>query len=154
MTVFQAVILGVVQGVTEFLPISSTAHLVIVPDLLGWNLDPELRFVFDVLVQLGSTVAVIGYFRHDLWKLICAVTIGLRKGSLTGSPHARLGWLISIATIPAVISGLFLKELISQNIMLGLEEMGQLQSLQFFKRIYQRNLLKLVLLEMLHRKKY
>ena len=63
MTIIQAVILGIVQGLTEFLPVSSSAHLVLVPFLLNWKLDPTQAFVFDVLVQLGTLTAVIAYFR-------------------------------------------------------------------------------------------
>jgi undecaprenyl-diphosphatase len=66
MNFIQAIILGIVQGLTEFLPISSSAHLVIVPYLLNWTLDPNKAFVFDVLVQLGTLVAVIIYFWKDL----------------------------------------------------------------------------------------
>ena len=64
MTFIQSLILGIVQGLTEFLPVSSSAHLVLVPFILNWTLDPTKAFIFDVLVQLGTLVAVIAYF----WK--------------------------------------------------------------------------------------
>ena len=70
MTIFQAIILGIIQGLTEFLPISSSAHLVILPFLLNWSLPQDQVFPFDVLVQLGTLIAVIIYFRKDLWKII------------------------------------------------------------------------------------
>ena len=65
MSIVQAIVLGVVQGATEFLPISSTAHLVLVPRLLGWNLDPDVRNVFNVLIQVGTILAAAVYFRRD-----------------------------------------------------------------------------------------
>lgn len=110
MTIVQAIILGVVQGLTEFLPISSTAHLVIVPRILGWELDPELSFVFDVLVQLGSILAVIAYFWSDWCKMFRAVTLSLWKRDPSSTEDVRLVWLIVLATIPAVICGLMFKE--------------------------------------------
>jgi len=64
-TVLQAVILGIVQGLTEFLPVSSSAHLVIVPWALGWEFDPAYAFAFDVLVQMGTLLAVVVYFARD-----------------------------------------------------------------------------------------
>ena len=69
MTLAQAFILGIVQGVTEFLPISSSGHLVLVPWALGWQLDPEITFAFNVLVQVGTILAVMLYFRYDLWAI-------------------------------------------------------------------------------------
>lgn len=68
MTILQAMVLGAVQGVTEFLPISSTAHLALLPYWLGWNLDREIVFLFGVLVQLGTLAAVAVYFFRDLKK--------------------------------------------------------------------------------------
>jgi undecaprenyl-diphosphatase len=81
MTLFQALILGIVQGLTEFLPISSSAHLVIVPFLLNWHIPNPLAFSFDVLVQVGTLVAVIVYFWKDLWAILKAVVIGILKRS-------------------------------------------------------------------------
>ena len=72
MSYFQAIILGIVQGLTEFLPVSSSGHLVLVPFLLNWNLDPQKAFLFDVLVQLGTLVAVFVYFRQDLLDILKA----------------------------------------------------------------------------------
>lgn len=103
----QALILGLVQGATEFLPISSSGHLVLVPWLLGWE-DPGLAF--DTFLHLGSLVAVLAYFRHDLWSLALAWAGSLRERSL-GDPQARVAWLIIWGTLPAVVMGLTLESL-------------------------------------------
>ena len=79
MTLFQAFILGIVQGLTEFLPISSSGHLVLVPFLFGWELNPEQIFPFDTLVQMGTLVAVIIYFWKDLVSIVKAVFKGLGR---------------------------------------------------------------------------
>ena len=79
MTLLQAIILGIIQGLTEFLPISSSAHLVLAPYLLGWQIPVDQGFVFDVLVQMGTLVAVIIYFWKDLWEILAAVVKGLAQ---------------------------------------------------------------------------
>ncbi|MBI3240868.1 MAG: undecaprenyl-diphosphatase UppP [Chloroflexi bacterium] len=109
MSIFQSFILGLVQGVTEFLPISSTAHLILVPWLLNWSFNEEAVFAFNVLVQLGTVTAVILYFRRDLWKIALAVLNGIRRGRPFVSDNARLGWLVVAATVPAAIIGLLFK---------------------------------------------
>ena len=109
MNIFQAVILGIVQGLTEFIPVSSTAHLILVERILNWSFDPDLDFAFNVLIQLGTTVGVIIYFWQDLWKIIQAVIAGLLKRQPIADENARLGWLIVVATIPAAVAGLLLK---------------------------------------------
>ncbi|HUK82151.1 MAG TPA: undecaprenyl-diphosphatase UppP [Verrucomicrobiae bacterium] len=95
MTLWQSIVLGIVQGLTEFLPISSTAHLRIVPALLGWS-DPGAAFT--AVIQLGTLVAVFAYFRHD----IVSITRGVFRGD-------KLGWMIAVGTIPVVIFGLLFK---------------------------------------------
>ncbi|MRR31406.1 undecaprenyl-diphosphatase UppP [bacterium] len=110
MSIAQAILLGIIQGITEFLPVSSSAHLVIAPWLLGWKLDEAVVFPFDVLVQLGTLLAAIIYFRCDLWEILQGVWSGLRQGKPFGNPAARLGWLLVLATIPAGLAGLFLKD--------------------------------------------
>ncbi len=114
MTLFQALILGIVQGLTEFLPVSSSAHLVIVPFLLGWKFPEAQVLPFDVLVQLGTLVAVVVYFWSDLWQIAVAFVQGVLKGKPFAEPQARLGWLLILATIPAGIFGLVIKKLIDQ----------------------------------------
>ncbi len=110
MTLLQAVILGIVQGLTEFLPISSTAHLRIVPALFGWEFyhgttnDPGAPFT--AIVQLGTTAAIVIYF----WRELLHVTVGWFRGlydkSTRGSLEYRLGWYLILATIPISVFGL------------------------------------------------
>ena len=115
MTYFQAIILGIVQGITEFLPISSSAHLVLVPYILKWEIPPSQVFPFDVLVQIGTLLAVLIYFRKDLWEIIDAVLSGLRDRQPFSTPQARLGWYLVLASFPAGIAGLFLKKVIERT---------------------------------------
>lgn len=107
MDIIQAIILGIVQGLTEFLPISSTAHLRIVPALLGWG-DPGAAFT--AVIQFGTLVAVLLYFSKD----IAAITGSVVKGLLLRKPlhdrNAQLGWMIAAGTVPIVFFGLLLKE--------------------------------------------
>jgi undecaprenyl-diphosphatase len=98
---FQALILGVLQGATEFLPISSSAHLVLVPWLLKWD-SPGL--LFDTMVHWGTLLAVVIFFRRDLLRLTAAAARSLLKRSLA-DPDARLAWGVVIGTIPAAILG-------------------------------------------------
>jgi undecaprenyl-diphosphatase len=109
MSLLQAIVLGVVQGATEFLPISSSGHLVLVPWLLGWQLEPSRTFVFDVLVQWGTLLAVIAYFRHDLVALIRAALLGMARRHPFAEPEARLAWLLVLASVPAAALGLLVK---------------------------------------------
>jgi undecaprenyl-diphosphatase len=109
MTLFQALILGIVQGATEFLPISSSGHLVLVPWLLNWSFEPRTAFVFNVLVQWGTTAAVIILFRHDLAKLVRAAWDGLLQGKPLHHPQSRLAWLMIAASLPATFVGILLK---------------------------------------------
>lgn len=105
---WHAVVLGVVQGLTEFLPISSTAHLKVVPVLLGWG-DPGVAFT--AVIQLGSIGAVIAYFRSDLANVVAGVSRALRQGSW-GDPDARLGVAIALGTLPILVAGLALKHFV------------------------------------------
>ena len=106
MTLFQALLLGLVQGITEFLPISSSGHLVLVPFLLGWEITPELVFPFGILVQLGTLVAVFIYFRENLQQIIKNFLNGLRTRNFFEHPDSALGWKLIGATIPAGAIGL------------------------------------------------
>ena len=98
-------VLGVVQGLTEFLPISSTAHLKVVPVLLGWG-DPGVAVT--AVIQLGSIAAVIGFFREDLKQVVGASWQALRSGQWT-TPEARLGQAILWGTLPILVAGLGIK---------------------------------------------
>ena len=113
MTLLQAIVLGIIQGLTEFLPISSSAHLVITPYLFNWHIPAQEGFVFDVLVQLGTLLAVIIYFWKDLYKIITGVIRGLLSRRPLAEPASRLGWLLVIATIPAVIVGVLFHDTVA-----------------------------------------
>jgi len=104
--VYQAVILGIVQGLTEFLPISSTAHLILVPALLGWR-DPGLQFT--VALHIGTLLAVLWYFRPDLADLTVAFFRSVVRPDLRNDPHQRLAWLIVVGSVPAGIAGLLFR---------------------------------------------
>jgi undecaprenyl-diphosphatase len=110
MSILQALVLGIIQGLTEFVPVSSTAHLILVQRILGWDFGPDLNFAINVIIQLGTTVAVIIYFWRDLWAIVRAVVSGLFQREPFGTENARLGWLILLATMPAVVIGLQFKK--------------------------------------------
>lgn len=110
MNIFQAILLGIVQGLTEFLPVSSTAHLILTPWLLGWTFDAKTAFVFDVLVQWGTLVGVFVYFRADLLAIARGMAGGLARRKPFDSFEARLGWWVILATLPAVVAGLLFKD--------------------------------------------
>ena len=103
MTWTEAIVLGIVQGLTEFLPVSSTAHLRIVPAFAGWE-DPGAAFT--AVTQLGTMAAVLLYFRHDLWRIARASLAGVRDPEVRKSLDARLGLYIVLGTIPIGVFGL------------------------------------------------
>ncbi|MFN8150238.1 MAG: undecaprenyl-diphosphate phosphatase [Solirubrobacterales bacterium] len=108
----QAIFLGIVQGLTEFLPISSSAHLRIVPALLGW---PDPGAAFTAVIQLGTMAAVLIYFRRDLISIARAWISELRVPRGERSRDARLGWLIILGTVPIAILGLAFKGVIESG---------------------------------------
>lgn len=110
MSILQAILLGIIQGLTEYLPISSSAHLVIVPYLLGWQIPEAEAFVFDVIVQVGTLLAVIIYFWKDLVSIVKAFFQGLLSRKPFEGEDTRLGWYLILATIPAGLAGLLLKD--------------------------------------------
>ncbi|MEN8173946.1 MAG: undecaprenyl-diphosphatase UppP [Chloroflexota bacterium] len=114
MTITQSIILGIIQGLTEFIPVSSSGHLVLTPYLFGWSLNPEEVFIFDVLVQVATLAAVIGYFWHDLYAIVKAAVQGLWKKRPFDDAQARLGWYLILATIPAGLAFLLFDETFEQ----------------------------------------
>ncbi len=112
MTIFQSFLLGILQGLTEFIPVSSTAHLLIGQRLLGIPAN-DAMFSFLVLVQLGTILSLIVFFWKDLWKILKATLSSLKQLVKRDAKNldldARLGWFILIATIPALIFGYLLK---------------------------------------------
>lgn len=114
LTIFQGLIIGIVQGLTEFFPVSSSGHLVIVENLLGIT---ELNITFDTFVHLGTLLAVIVYFRKDIIQMIMALVSSIAdifrgefKNGFTQDPYKKLVWLVLIGTIPAGVIGLTFKD--------------------------------------------
>jgi undecaprenyl-diphosphatase len=108
---WQALLLGALQGATEFLPVSSTAHLVVAPWILGWE-DYSVRenAAFTVLVQWGTLAGVLYEFRGDLGRVARETLAGIAARAPLGTPGARLGWWIALGTLPAVAAGLLLED--------------------------------------------
>jgi len=102
----QAIVLGIVQGATEFIPVSSSGHLVLIPWLLGWK-SPGLTF--DTMLHWGTLLAVVGYFWRDLASLIGAALHGLVTRRPFATVEARLAWLLVLATVPAALAGVTLE---------------------------------------------
>jgi undecaprenyl-diphosphatase len=107
MNALQAIVLGLVQGLTEFLPISSSGHLRIVPAFFGWE-DPGAAFT--AVIQLGTMAAVLLYFRADLLRIAAAWLRSLRDPAIRGEIDARMGWYIILGTIPISVLGLAFKD--------------------------------------------
>ena len=108
--IFQALVTGIVQGLTEFLPISSSGHLILVPYLLGWDDAFITSLAFSVALHAGTLGALLVYFREDWLRLVPAGLAALRDRSLRGDGDRRLAWLIVLATIPGAITGVVLND--------------------------------------------
>jgi undecaprenyl-diphosphatase len=109
MTLLQSLILGIIQGATEFIPVSSSGHLVLAPYLFGWTFSQKEAFVFDVLAQVATLLAVILYFREDLLRILHASISGLIKGKPLQDNQSKLGWLLLLSTLPAGTTALLFK---------------------------------------------
>jgi len=115
-TTIQALVMGVVQGLTEFLPVSSSGHLILVPWLLGWH-DPFIdSLAFSVMLHLATLVALLVYFRADWLRLVPAGLAAIRDRSIGSDPDRRLAWLLVAATIPAVIAGVLLNDIVENAV--------------------------------------
>jgi undecaprenyl-diphosphatase len=114
-TLAQAIVMGIVQGLTEFLPVSSSGHLIIVPALAGWH-DPFITsLAFSVMLHIGTLVALLIYFRAEWIRLIPAGLAAIRDRSIDGDPDRRLAWLVAVATVPALIVGVLLNDVVEQR---------------------------------------
>ena len=111
METIRAIFLAIIQGITEFLPVSSSAHLILAPKLLGWE---DQGLAFDVAVHVGTLLAVIIFLRHEIAKIIPA-WLGGFKG-LVWNEWGRLGWWVVLATLPVALAGLLGKNLIEQHL--------------------------------------
>jgi undecaprenyl-diphosphatase len=115
-TSIQALVMGLVQGLTEFLPVSSSGHLILVPWFFGWK-DPFIdSLAFSVMLHMGTLLALLVYFRRDWLKLIPAGLASIRDRSLAGDPDRKMAWLIVVATIPAVLVGPLLNDTIESSV--------------------------------------
>ena len=114
--ILQALVMGIVQGLTEFLPISSSGHLILVPYLFGWT-DPFLdSLAFSVVLHGGTLVALLVYFREDWLRLIPAGLAVLRDRSFNDDTDRRVAWLIVASTVPAAVIAVFLNDIIEKNV--------------------------------------
>lgn len=111
--VFQAILIGLLQGLTEFIPISSSAHLELAPWIFGWEGDGLIgSLAFDVFLHLGTLVALIGYFWRDWIRLVAALVASVRERHIGTDPDRRLVWLLALATVPAALIGFVGEDLI------------------------------------------
>ena len=115
-TTIQALVMGIVQGLTEFLPVSSSGHLIIVPFLFGWT-DPFITSVaFSVMLHVGTLLALLIYFRAEWFRLVPAGLAAIRDRTLAGDPDRRLAWLLVAATIPAALAGFLLNDFLEKTV--------------------------------------
>ncbi len=110
MDLFQTILLAIIQGLTEFLPISSSGHLILLPHLMAW---PDQGLAFDVAVHVGTLTAVVAYFRKELRRMVAAWFSSLSGGKMTDD--ARLAWWVLLGTIPAGIAGLLLSQIVAHD---------------------------------------
>jgi undecaprenyl-diphosphatase len=113
---FDAVVLGVVEGLTEFLPVSSTGHLTIAEKLLGLEVDDPAVTGYTAVIQMGAIAAVVVYFLQDIWNIIRAWTLGLVKSEYRGQLDHRMGWYVIVATVPVGVVGVLAKDLITGDL--------------------------------------
>ena len=117
MPIYQAIILGIVQGLSEFLPISSSGHLLLVPWLAGWQeLDPSIKKSFDVALHLGTLVAVVGYFRRDVTTYVVEGTKLVFARKVPPTADGKLAWLFVLATLPAAAVGALFEDQIDSRL--------------------------------------
>ena len=116
MTLIAAIILGIVEGLTEFLPVSSTGHLTIVSRMLGYRIDDPGVTAFTAVIQVGAIIAVIIYLRADIWRLLRAWVRGLTHRSARSDPDYRMAWLVIIGSLPIAIVGFALRHVISDQL--------------------------------------
>jgi undecaprenyl-diphosphatase len=112
---FTAVLLGIIEGITEFLPVSSTAHLTIVEKLLGYNIEHPDIVAFTAIIQTGAILAAVIYFRDDIIRIVAAWFKGLFNKEARGLDY-RMGWAVIVGTIPIAVIGLLFKDQIERDV--------------------------------------
>jgi undecaprenyl-diphosphatase len=113
--VFQAAVIGILQGLTEFIPISSSAHLELAPWIFGWEEGGLIgSLAFDVFLHLGTLVALLVYFARDWVRYIRAWWVSVRERRIGADPDRRIAWLLVVATIPAAVIGFALEDVIAE----------------------------------------
>lgn len=115
MGLFEAILLGIIEGLTEFLPISSTAHLTIAEKLLGFSIKDPGIVAFTAIIQVGAVLATLVYFRKDIWRLVAGWFGGLAAAGKRGADY-RMGWAVLIGSIPIGIVGLAFKDQIENGV--------------------------------------
>ncbi|MGZ8599946.1 MAG: undecaprenyl-diphosphatase UppP [Actinomycetota bacterium] len=117
LSILQAILLGVTQGITEFAPISSSGHLILVPWMFDWPIlnDPDFNKTFDVALHMGTLLGALVFFRRDVARYVGASVRSIRARSIAG-PDERLAWALVVGTIPGVIAGALLEGLIQENL--------------------------------------
>lgn len=117
MTIWQAIILGLTQGITEFAPISSSGHLILVPWLFGWSIveDPALNKTFDVALHVGTLAGALAYFRVDVWRYAKAFVASIRHRRIH-TVDERLAWALVVGTIPGAVVGALLEDPIQEHL--------------------------------------
>lgn len=118
MSIIEAILLGFIEGLTEFLPISSTGHLTITENLLGYKIDDPDITAFTAIIQVGAVLATLVYFRSDIWRLLSAWFKGLFLGSAAARRSAdyRFAWAVLLGSLPIVVAGLLFKEQIETTL--------------------------------------
>src|SRR3954467_15679893 len=112
----QALIMGITQGLTEFLPVSSSGHLILVPYLFGWT-DPFIdSLAFSVVLHAGTLLALLVYFREDWLRLVPAGLATIRDRSFRGDPERKLAWMLVLSTIPAAVVAFLLNDIIESAV--------------------------------------
>jgi undecaprenyl-diphosphatase len=116
MNYFDAVVLGIVEGLTEFLPVSSTGHLTIAEKALGLDLADDAVTAYTAVIQMGAIAAVVVYFFRDIWRIAKAWSVGLVKPEYRGQLDHRMGWYVIVGSIPVGVAGLLFKDLITGDL--------------------------------------
>ncbi len=116
MNVIQATILGIVQGLTEFLPISSSGHLLLFPFYMGWKINTVQNISFYVVVHLGTLMAVLTFFNKDIKQLVIAFFKSIGERKIGGDPYRRVAWFLIIGTIPAGVVFILINKLLKDTL--------------------------------------